>query len=56
MNSQIADPGFKTLSDILIFYINKANVEQAYCMLKDGEIDLEIPNNKGETPLHVKLI
>ena len=56
MNTQIADPGFKTMSDLLIFYINNANVEQAYTMLKDGELNLEISNNKGETPLHVKQI
>ncbi len=54
MNIQVADPGLKTMSDLLIYYINNANVEQAFSMLKDGEIDLEIPNNKGETPLHVK--
>jgi hypothetical protein len=53
MNIQIGDPAYRTNNDILINYINNANVEQAYAMLKDGEIKLEVPNKLGMTPLHV---
>ena len=53
MNIIIGDPAFRTNNEILIHYINNANVEQAYAMLKEGEIKLEIPNKLGMTPLHV---
>jgi hypothetical protein len=52
---EISDSSYKTATDILMYYINHANLESAYALLKDGEVNLEIKNILGMTPLHVIL-
>ena len=51
--SEPSDSSYKTASDILLFYINHSNLESAYALLKEGEINLEIKNHIGITPLFV---
>jgi hypothetical protein len=53
MNIEVTDAAHKTYTDILMFYINNANVEAAYSLLRDAEINLETTNKLGMTPLHV---
>jgi hypothetical protein len=53
MNIEVTDSASKTYTDIIMFYINNANVEATYALLRDCEINLEIPNKVGMTPLHV---
>ena len=51
--SETSDSLYKTAKDILMFYINHSNLESAYGLLKEGEVNLEIKNHIGMTPLHV---
>lgn len=41
----------KTATDLLFYYINHGNLEGGYALLYEGEIDLDITNNLGMTPL-----
>lgn len=56
MNTETAESSYKTATDILMFYINNANVEAGYALLKDGEVNLELTNKIGMTPLLVMII
>ena len=51
--SEPSESNYKTATDILFFYINHSNLESAYALLKEGEINLEIKNDLGITPLFV---
>jgi hypothetical protein len=51
--SETSDSSYKTATDILMFYINHSNLESAYFLMKEGEVNLEIKNHIGMTPLHV---
>jgi len=53
MNIENSDSIYKTASDILMFNINNGNLESAFALLKDGEVNLNLPNRLGITPLHV---
>ena len=53
MNVENSDSINKTASDILMFDINNGNLEDAYALLKEGEVDLNLANKLGVTPLHV---
>lgn len=53
MNIETSDSAYKTAADILTFYINNSNLEAAYALLKDGEVNLQVKNKIGMTPLHV---
>jgi hypothetical protein len=53
MHIQVSDSSYKTATDILMFYINNSNIEGGYALLKDGEVNLEVKNKIGMTPLHV---
>ena len=55
MNILGSDSIHKTACDILMFDINNGNLEDAYALLKDGEVDLNLANKLGVTPLHVNL-
>jgi len=50
---ETSDSLYKTTTDILMFYINHSNLESAYGLLKEEEVNLEIKNHIGMTPLHV---
>jgi len=56
MNIENSESIHKTANDILMFDINNGNLEDAYALLKEGEIDLNLANKLGVTPLHVLLI
>ena len=43
---------YKTALEILMFYINNANIESAHALLKDQEISIDMTNDLGMTPLH----
>lgn len=49
-----SDTSYKTATEILMFYINNANIESAYALLKDQEVTIDMPNDIGMTPLHVR--
>ena len=51
-----SDSIHKTAVDILFTYINNCNLEAGYAMIKDKEIDLNMRNSFGMTPLHVRII
>lgn len=51
-----SDTSYKTATEILMFYINNANIESAYALLKDKEVSIDMPNDIGMTPLHVRNI
>lgn len=53
MNIQPSNAAHKTAADILASYINNANIEAVYALLQDGEVNLEVQNSVGMTPLHV---
>lgn len=55
MKNETPSSSYKTATEILMFYINNANLEGAYALLKEGEVDLEQKNVLGMTPLHVPL-
>jgi ankyrin repeat protein len=48
---ETSDSSYKTAADIMMTYINNCNYESAYLLLKEGEINLEIKNSIGMTPL-----
>jgi hypothetical protein len=50
---ETSESAYKTATDIMMFYINNANIESAYALLKDGEVNLEMKNILGMTPLLV---
>lgn len=50
---ETSNSSFKTANDLLFFFINNANLEMAYALLKEGEVNLEIKSILGMTPLHV---
>jgi hypothetical protein len=50
---ETSDSAFKSATEILMFYINNCNIESAYALLMDGEVNLEIKNLIGMTPLLV---
>jgi len=56
MNIKNSDSIHKTAGDILMYDINNGNLEDAYALLKDGEVDLNLSNKLGVTPLHVLLV
>jgi ankyrin repeat protein len=43
---------YKTALEILMYYINNANIESAHALLKDQEISIDLGNDIGMTPLH----
>lgn len=51
MNIISSDSVHKTAQDILMYYINHANLEAGYALLQEKEIDLNLKNNIGMTPL-----
>ena len=53
MNIQASDSIQKTASEIVMSYINACNIEAIHAMLLEGEVNLEIKDRVGMTPLHV---
>jgi hypothetical protein len=53
MNIQASDSIQKTATDIIMNYINVCNIEAVHAMLKEGEVNLEMKNGLGMTPIHV---
>ena len=51
---ETSNSSYKTANDILMQYINNCNYEAAYALIKDGEVNLEMRNSLGMTPLLVK--
>jgi ankyrin repeat protein len=49
---ETSNSSYKTAAEILNLYINNANLEAGYALMKDGEVNLEIKNKVGMTPLH----
>ena len=47
-----SDTSYKTALEIMMFYINNANIESAHALLKDQEILIDMANDIGMTPLH----
>lgn len=47
-----SDTSYKTALEIMMFYINNANIESAHALLKDQEIMIDMANDIGMTPLH----
>ena len=43
---------YKTALEIMMFYINNANIESAHALLKEQEISIDLGNDLGMTPLH----
>lgn len=54
--SETSESSYKTATDILLFYLNHSNLESAYALLKEGEVNLEIKNHIGMTPLLVNYL
>lgn len=52
MNNVTSDTSYKTALEIMMFYINNANIESAQALLKDQEISIDMCNDIGMTPLH----
>lgn len=52
-NFEVSETVHRSSTDLLMFYINNANIELAYALVKEGEVNLDMPNNIGMTPLHV---
>jgi len=50
-----SDSIHKTAVDILFTYINNCNLEAGLALIKDKEVDLNMGNSCGMTPLHVKI-
>jgi len=53
MNIQASDSIQKTATEIMMNYINACNIEAVQAMLLEGEVNLEMKNDLGMTPLHV---
>jgi len=53
MNIQASDSIQKTASEIMMNYINACNLEAVHAMLIEGEVNLEIKDKIGMTPLNV---
>lgn len=53
MNIQASDSIQKTATEIMMNYINACNIDTVQAMLLEGEVNLEIKNDLGMTPLHV---
>ena len=47
-----SETSYKTALEIMMFYINNANIESAHALLKDQEIMIDMANDIGMTPLH----
>ena len=47
-----SDTSYKTALEIMMFYINNANIEAAHALLKDQELLIDMTNDIGMTPLH----
>lgn len=47
-----SDTVFKSATEIMMYYINNANIESANALLKDQEIKIDLANDIGMTPLH----
>jgi hypothetical protein len=54
MNIQATESLKKTTCEIMMNYINACNIEAVHALLIEGEINLEIKDKIGMTPLHVK--
>ena len=50
-----SDSIHKTAADILFTYINNCNLEGGLALIKDKEVDLNMRNSFGMTPLHVSI-
>jgi hypothetical protein len=48
-----SDSIHKTACDIMLSYVNNCNLEAGLALIKDKEVDLNIGNSFGMTPLHV---
>lgn len=46
-----SDSILKSANDIMFFYINNANLEGGYALLIEKEVDINMKNNLGYTPL-----
>ena len=53
MNIIASDSIQKTASETVMNYINSCNIEAVHAMLLEGEVNLEIKDRVGMTPLHV---
>ena len=53
MNIIASDSIQKTACEIMMNYINTCNIEAVHALLLEGEVNLEIKDSVGMTPLHV---
>lgn len=53
MNIQSTNAIQKTACEIVMSYINACNTEAIYAMLIEDEVNLEVKDKIGNTPLHV---
>ena len=51
-----SDSIHKTAVDLMFTYINNCNLDAGYALIKDREVDLNMRNSFGMTPLHVKCL
>lgn len=53
MNIIPSDSIQKTASEIMMNFINACNIEAVHALLLEGEVNLELKDSVGMTPLHV---
>ncbi len=53
MNIQASDSILKTACEVMMNFINSCNIEAIHAMLVEGEVNLEVKDRLGMTPLHV---
>lgn len=54
MNIQPSDSIYKTVTEIVMNYINSCNIDAIHALLMEGEVNLESKDRLGMTPLHVR--
>ncbi|MCQ2820126.1 MAG: ankyrin repeat domain-containing protein [archaeon] len=52
MSLMPSNTSYKAALEILMFYINNANLESALALLRDQEVSIDMSNDIGMTPLH----